>query len=235
MNINRKQNILTYIISVSFILMTFLGVVHICCFDENFYTKEHEKITLYGKHINEHIGISNEDLQELTSFTLDYLNDPNATLDKKMTIKGKIREVFTDDEKLHMVDVRKLNLAFVYICIFSFIIFSISMLIYIFDKFSIYLLYKNYLRTLLYTLLFFGILGFWILLDFDSFWTFFHKIFFTGNELWILDLRKDILIMIVPPEFFNDLVIRILLSFVLSILLFGLLLFIIKRKKIVND
>ena len=60
---------------------------------------------LYGKHINEHIGISNEDLKQLTSFTLDYLNDPDASLDIQMNVNGKIREIYTDDEKIHMCEV----------------------------------------------------------------------------------------------------------------------------------
>lgn len=232
----KNKSILTYIISITFILSSFLGVVHFCCFDEDFYTKQHNQILIYGNHISDHIGISDSQLQELTSFTLDYLNDPNATLDKQMNIKGEIREVYTDDEKAHMVDVRKLNLGSVYLGIFSFVVFSTAFIIYILKyKNELYFLYKSYLKTLAYTLGIFSILGIWIFMDFDSFWTFFHHIFFSGNDLWLLDLRKDILIMIVPPEFFNNLVIRIILLFVLCIFIFGLILFFIKRKRTVND
>ena len=233
---NNFDKTLTYIISICFILTAFLGTVHFCCFDEKFYTNEHNKIMLYGKHINEHIGISNEQLQDLTHFTLSYLNDPDASLDLVMNVNGKDREVFTDDEKAHMVDVRTLNLNSVYICILSFIIFSISVLYYLLKKKGIYLLYTNYKKTLIYALMIFSVLGIWILIDFDSFWTLFHMIFFTGNDLWILNLRKDILIMIVPPEFFNHLVIRIIVIFVLCIILFGVILFLLnRRKKIISD
>ena len=228
---NKIKKILTYVISISFILTAFLSTVHFCCFDERFYQNEHDKIMLYGKHINEHIGISNEDLKELTSFTLDYLNDSNATLDKQMNINGKIREVFTDDEKAHMVDVRNLNLNSVYLCIVSFIVFITCFLVYLYKKGSLNNLYRNYKYTLLNVLIIFGIIGFWVLVDFNSFWTLFHKIFFTSNDLWILDLRKDILIMIVPPEFFNHLVIRIIINFIANIFIFGLLLFVFSRKK----
>lgn len=44
--------------------------------------------------------------------------------------------------------------------------------------------------------------------DFSSFWTTFHKIFFR-NQLWILDPSTDILIMMVPSQFFFDLVTKI--------------------------
>ena len=234
----KKSNIdriLTYVISITFILTAFLGTVHFCCFDEDFYARQHNKIMLYGKHINEHIGISNDELSDLTHFTLSYLNNPNASLDLVMNVNGVDREVFTNDEKAHMVDVRNLNLASVYICIAAFMVFSVCMIYYLIKKKSIYYLFSNYKKTLLYSLLFFGILGLWIMIDFDSFWTLFHKIFFTGNDLWILNLRKDILIMIVPPEFFNNLVIRILILFILSIVLFGLVLFLANRKKKIYD
>lgn len=232
---SKIQKILTYIISISFILGTFLGTVHFCCFNEDFYTREHEKITLYGKSINEHIGISKDELKNLTSFTLDYLNDPNSSLDLEMNIKGEFREVFTDDEKTHMVDVRTLNLASIYICVISFLVFTLCCIYYVVHKGSTYLLFRNYIKTLIYTLLIFTILGSWVLIDFDSFWTLFHKIFFRGNDLWILDLRKDILIMIVPPQFFNDLVVRIIILFILSIVLFGFALYLLRKKKKNND
>ena len=229
------DKIITYVISISFILTAFLATVHFCCFDENFYTKEHNNIMLYGKHINEHIGISNEELKELTHFTLNYLNDSNASLDLQMNISGRQREVFTLDEKAHMVDVRSLNLASVYICVGSFIIFSLFIIYYLVSKKSIFYLFKNYKNSLLYSLGIFSILGMWILIDFDSFWTLFHRIFFSGNELWILNLKKDILIMIVPPEFFNHLVIRIVIIFICIIVLFGIMLYLLNRKKSTND
>ena len=234
-NLSRYKRSLSYIISITFILMSFLSAVHFCCFDENFYTSEHNKIKLYGKSISEHIGINDEELKTLTSFTLDYLNDPNASLDLVMNINGQDREVFTNDEKAHMVDVRKLNLNSIYLDIFSVVLFIICFVTYLLLKCDFKYLFKSYKNTLIYILIFFSILGLWIFLDFNSFWTLFHKIFFAGNDLWILDLRKDILIMIVPPQFFNDLVIRILILFVSIICVFGIILYLLSRKKIEDD
>lgn len=228
---DKNKNVLTYIVSISFVLFALLGVVHICCFDNSFYKREHDKLELGGKKIADYIGISRDELMDLTDFTLHYLNDPDASLDLKMKIKGTEREVFTDDEKAHMVDVRKLNLSANALCIISFTVFFICLMFYNRKKYEIYLLYRNYGRVLIYVLVFFGFIGTWILIDFNSFWNFFHQIFFAGNDLWILDLRKDILIMIVPPDFFNDLVLRIVMLFVASILGFWLLLYLANRKK----
>ena len=81
---------------------------------------------------------------------------------------------------------------------------------------------KGYVRG---NFLFLGILamvGLYAALDFNTFWTTFHKILFT-NDLWLLNPKTDILIMMVPEQFFFDLVMRIaLFSFgMIGILLLG--------------
>lgn len=226
---NKKATFVTYVISISFILASLLLSVHFYCYNRNFYTKEHNSIQLYGKGIAEYIGISDDDLYELTDFTLDYLNNPDSSLNKQMLINGELREVYTNDEKAHMEDVRKLNLNAVYIMHISLCLFIISIVYYFVNKGSITLLTKNYIKALLITLAIFSVIGGYILVDFNSFWTNFHHIFFAGNDLWLLDLRKDILIMIVPPEFFNHLVIRIVIMFVVLIVAFWAILKLVRK------
>lgn len=230
--LKNKDLILSYVISISFVFAAFLCCVHYCCFNESFYTSEHNKITLSGKHLDQYIGISNDELKDLTSFVLDYLNDPDASLDKQMNIKGEYREVFTADEKAHMVDVRTLNLNSVKLMYFSIAIFFISLFIYFLNKYSKTLLVRTYVKVLVVILFLLAIIGLYVLTDFNSFWNNFHHVFFRSNDLWILDLRKDILIMIVPPEFFNHLVKRILLLFVIAIIIFPITFKILQRTKI---
>lgn len=231
----KKFNLLfTYIFSISFIIFSLLFVVHICSFNNNFYQNEHNKLKLYGQSISEYIGISDEDLHKLTIFTLDYLNDKEESLDIKMNIKGENREVYTSYEKEHMVDVKNLNLNSIkvmYICLFISIV-SLLLLIFKFKNFSI--LFKSYKKTLSLFLIIFLFIGIWIIIDFDSFWTNFHHIFFAGNDLWILDLSKDVLIMIVPPEFFNHLVTRIVIEFIIVIVVVYFILKLLSRSKL-ND
>ena len=131
---NAYPRILNTIISISFILCAFLGSVHFWCFHEPFYDSEHAKIRLYDKSIAEHIGISEDDLKELTSFTLHYLNDPKADLDIQMQIKGQLREVYTEDEKAHMVDVRNLNLAANRILLAAAAVLILNLVTFIFVK-----------------------------------------------------------------------------------------------------
>ena len=201
------------IVAICFIIAALLFSVHFWAFNESFYRFEHSKLRLYGNTIADHIGISEEDLDKLTHFTLSYLNDPNASLDIQMNVKGQDREIFTDEEKLHMIDVRNLNLTANTLLIMTSIISLIAVVYAVFKK-ELSFLFKAYKKVLLAAGMVLLVLGVWILIDFDSFWTMFHHVFFPTNELWILDLRKDILIMIVPPEFFNHLVITIVVTFI---------------------
>ena len=152
-----------------------------------------------------------------------------------MNVNGKQREIFTDDEKAHMVDVRNLNLAANYLLFDSIVVFTAFMILYIFRKYPFSQLYLSYKKIISYLMIFIGCLGAWILIDFDGFWTYFHHVFFPGNDLWLLDLRSDILIMIVPPEFFNHLVVTIVITFVSLILLFGLFLYFMNKKESADD
>ena len=75
---------------------------------------------------------------------------------------------------------------------------------------------KNLLIYLLYQLLilipFFAAAGLlaWGLVDFDGLFVTFHRIAFT-NEGWLLDPSKDLLIRLMPVEFFIALAVRCLL------------------------
>lgn len=225
--------------SLSFLIFVLMAVVHFWSFNESFYRSEHSKIKLYGKSIAEHIGISDDDLDELTHFTLEYLNDsifsnPPKTLNKQMVIHGELREVFTDDEKIHMVDVRRLNIASIFVGVICMIIFNVSM--YLIIKKNLFKqFYLSNLKFYKVLSIIFAALGLWIAIDFNSFWNFFHHIFFAGNDLWILDLSKDILIMIVPPEFFFHLVTYILVSFIIVLVLYNLVLYFINKMVNEND
>ena len=221
---------LSVIASLALILFFLITSIHFWCFNQAFYDSEHAKLTLYGKSISEHIGITDEQLKDLTAFTLAYLNDEDASLDLKMEVKGAMREVYTDDEKAHMIDVRHLNLIANRLWVVSLLIVTGYLAFCLIRKLPLDDFYRSYMKVLKYGLIFLAVLGTWILIDFDSFWTAFHHVFFAGNELWILDLRKDILIMIVPPEFFNHLVITITVTFFILLLFPVLLYMFIKRK-----
>ena len=76
----------------------------------------------------------------------------------------------------------------------------------------------GYMDANVILLAFAAAIGVFVLVDFDTFWTNFHHIFFT-NDLWLLDPRTDVLINMVPGQFFFDLVFGIACSFLAVALL----------------
>ena len=78
-----------------------------------------------------------------------------------------------------------------------------------------------YRRTLIFAILFLllvvGLGAAIVASDFTHYWTIFHKIFFT-NDLWLLNPRTDLLINIVPEEFFVALVSRCAIRYVISLI-----------------
>ena len=92
------------------------------------------------------------------------------------------------------------------------IIILIGLLIGFRGKRSIRDLATSYLLVLSILIILGLILMGFILVDFTKVWDQFHYIFFT-NDLWILDPRTDILIQMVPEQFFFDMVVRILGTF----------------------
>jgi len=206
------KKVLRIIMYISLCATILLSVVDYCCFDKSFYYSEDEKLK-----IADYIGISDEDMKILTDVTLDYLRDADLTLDVQLTVKGVLREVYNEKEKSHMVDVRNLYqnaMKFKYIfMIITIAIFAYTML----DKTKIKEYYDSYKKSLLGIGLFLSLIGFFVFLNFDEFWWKFHEIFFPNNMNWLLDSRKDILVMFVPGEFFNDLVVRIISITVISV------------------
>ena len=63
-----------------------------------------------------------------------------------------------------------------------------------------------------------GLLVFLISRNFSSAFQKFHELLFT-NDLWLLDPDTDLLILIVPEEFFMDTAVRIVLVFLFLLLL----------------
>ena len=77
---------------------------------------------------------------------------------------------------------------------------------------SSYFLLQGFKRTLLILGLILIFIVSYAVIDFNSFWNDFHHIFFT-NDLWILDPGVDRLINMVPLNFFNGLVTRIIITY----------------------
>lgn len=209
---------LTIAFLLAFILL--LSCIEISAFDLNFYCAEYEKLKR-----PEEIGISQQELMEVTQALLDYIRGKRPDLNVKAVIKGQERYVFNEREIAHMVDVRELfmrgyQLRRILIIVLVFLLIILYILI---KKDMMRWLFKAHLLLLAFLLIIGGVLLWLINQDFTPYWNYFHYIFF-DNDLWLLDPQVDVLIQIVPEKFFYDIVVRIMTHFILGMLAVGALL-----------
>lgn len=204
-----------------------LQVLDAACFDLSFYTKEYQK---YNN--AEIIGISDEELMDTTEVLLDYITDKREDMVAYATIDGVEREVFNQREKDHMVDVKKLYLLAMtvkHICAFA----AIGIAVYFaftHKKQALKQLAKGYQRACGIFVAILAGLALAAYIDFTRFWTLFHQILFS-NDLWLLNPKTDIMILMVPEGFFYDLVFKIAFWFILIGILLLILTQYLKKNK----
>ena len=208
----------------SLIICAFLTCIDFWCFNISFYNSEYSKLNTA-----EDIGMSSEDLTKTTDVLLGYLKDKYSSLDVNTNINGIDREVFNDREKAHMIDVKDLYQNVLVVRNTCFILYLLTFIYVLFSN-NANLIFYEYKKALMVFGLIIAFILIFCLIDFDGFWTNFHHVFFPNNDLWLLDPSTDILIMMVPNQFFYDLCISIIVSIILFLsLLFVVLKFIDKR------
>ena len=183
------------------LLAMLLGGVFVCTTSTAFY--EHE----YKKYDNAAIiGISDESLMNVTRGLLGYLWGSRDSLDMQAEIGGQLREVFTQREKDHMVDVRNLvtlaRWAMVAFAILGVAAWVGAALLARKEKHGLRVCGIGYLAGAVLLLALVGIVVLLAMRDFTAVFIKFHQIFFT-NDLWLLD-ADDMLIQMVPEPFFMD-------------------------------
>lgn len=199
--------LLAVIAAVCVFIILAVSAVQWGAFDLDFYWDMY-----YQQRTPERVGMSQDDLSRVTEEMLDYLNDKPGVSFAGITavIDGAERPVFNDRETTHMEDVKRL---------YSMVLFARGVsiaalaacviLLLIFSRGKVFkLLCASYLMVGAALLVLAGVIFLLSRNNFSAFWERFHTIFFT-NDLWILDPRTDLLIRMVPEEFFSSLVARI--------------------------
>ena len=196
-------------------LYLFLKSVEINTFSKDFYTNSFKE--------NGVLEISGRTLQELGDITEDLFDYLKGKADDSLLKKN-----FNHREVLHMRDVRTL---FKYGFILKYISFALALL-----SISALFYWKNYNsigKSLFYgPFIWWGIilsLFFLSLTDFNKYFTYFHLIFF-NNDLWLLNPRTDLLIQMLPLEFFISIFKRIMLLFLLFMSILQIIGYIVMRK-----
>jgi len=196
----RKLAILSSI--VLFIIIFLSGFAQLI-FNEEFYLKEHEK--------------NNVPLQDSTDMTKNLISYLQGHEELKF---------FNDKEKLHLEDVKDLVFKG-FIVYFSLIAIFMITLIFLYDK--------NFTKTLSKVLTWssiiiigFSVLSFALSRYFNYFFIKFHHVFF-DNDLWLLNPTTDMLIILLPEQFFIDFVVAVFVKSLITALILLIFSYMLKK------
>lgn len=200
MKINR---FLSFCFGICFIVAMLLSSVSSVVFDHGFYQDLYTRINLAKRE-----NITQSDLENSIFMMTDYVEGKREDLNGTITWRGQQQPTFNAKEIRHMKDVRTLwqNARRVMIFCWLMVLFCAGILL---AKRRLAGL-NDLVQGLLDGLLFFAIVlvffGFWWLIDFTGFWTWFHTVVFPGNSDWLLDPATDFMIVICPEEMFSSMV-----------------------------
>lgn len=165
----------------------------------------------------EYIGMRHQDLMSVTDNLLSYMIKQRDDLNMQYGVKGEMREIFDEREKLHMVDVQNLYMGVVYIAA-GLTVAVAAAFVYLYKtdgwRLAKKTLRKKYIWSAIGLVAVAGAFGVVIATNFQTFWYNFHLVFFT-NDLWLLDPDVSIMINMFPLEFFYAICKEILVVFVL--------------------
>lgn len=198
--------VLATLASVCLFVTILFTCLQLVAFDENRYAAEQQKLGL-----PQAAGVSAGAMKTIMHELLLYCRGDRSNLDMQAVIGGQPREVFSQREKDHMVDVQKLFVRGFHmrtILIVAFL-FLVLVLVYFERKRTLRVLAKGWVIAAAAMGLLLAAVGICFAVDFEGAWTQFHHIFFT-NDLWLL-YNDDMLIQMLLP-LFDGIVMTILLS-----------------------
>lgn len=169
--------------------------------DEAYFRKGYERLDMRSL-----IGISDADCTKALMRMIDYMEGRVDSIQLTVDEDGKTVEMFNQQEIDHMVDVRALYQAWrtVMWCGLAALALLLALLLVKSCRAAVF-------RALGLAWIVLGVaavvLGVWVLVDFNSFWTGFHYLFF-DNDLWLMDPAVCRMIRICPLELFYGIVVR---------------------------
>lgn len=226
--LDKLTTLSSYVIAICLIIILLITSIDINCFNKSFYKSQYESL-----HTAETLGMTQNDLEKSTNALLDYLQDEREDIKVTITLKGTQTEAFNARESAHMTDVKNLYQFALVLRNVAFVLLAAS-LIYMFvrlKKGMWTIISINYMKTAILAAVFFAMLAGWTFVDFDAFWTTFHKIAFR-NDLWLLNPATDLMINLFPAEFFSSLVFRIVGFFAFSFVGFFVLSYLYLRHRL---
>ncbi len=211
------RKLLYTILIISISLSLLVTAIENSAYNKGYYMDQFEKnntVRVTGK--------SMEELDIIAQSLIDYLKGKG----EDELLEGH----FNEKEVLHMRDVQDLfDLA--RLIKYTAMVIAILILIYIGIKIDKKSLGKVLLLGLFANHTLVLLIGFLAASNFTKYWTIFHHIFFT-NDLWLLDPKTDLMIQMLPEQFFSGMALDIAVSFFIYLSIIQLVgLYYMKRGK----
>lgn len=207
-NITRVMSILLFVFIV-------IASVSTAVFEIDFYTNKQEELNVAS-----HMGLKQEDVTGATVIALMYTKGHTNDLSYNVEQGGETFDIYSSQDKEHMIDVQNLYRSAYSVMVFAFVMISILSIVLIVKRkeVNVFMLTTVYNKMSLYSIIFVAVLGIFAFANFNVFWTYFHKVFFT-NDLWLMNPATDALVNLFPEALFSSLVFKIITRFTI---IFGL-------------
>lgn len=182
--------------------------------DFSVYQREYEKYDVLDD-----LDMKMEDVMYVTEEMMAYLRGDRDTLSVITTVEGQEQDFFNEQDRFHMGEVRDLFIGGLNIRTGAVVTALICLAFLIASKACLKkILARSYQIALGITGAAAIFIGAAALIDFNAVFVQFHHIFF-DNDLWLFDPAEDYMIRMLPEGLFADMVLRIGLLFVGSLLI----------------
>ena len=182
--------------------------------DFSVYQREYEKYDVLDD-----LDMKMGDVMYVTEEMMAYLRGDRDTLSVITTVEGQEQDFFNEQDRFHMGEVRDLFIGGLNIRTGAVVTALICLVFLIASKACLKkILARSYQIALGITGAAVIFIGAAALIDFNAVFVQFHHIFF-DNDLWLFDPAEDYMIRMLPEGLFADMVLRIGLLFVGSLLI----------------
>ena len=182
--------------------------------DFSVYQREYEKYDVLDD-----LDMKMEDVMYVSEVMMAYLRGDRDTLSVITTVEGQEQDFFNEQDRFHMGEVRDLFIGGLNIRTGAVVTALICLAFLIASKACLKkILARSYQIALGITGAAVIFIGAAALIDFNAVFVQFHHIFF-DNDLWLFDPAEDYMIRMLPEGLFADMVLRIGLLFVGSLLI----------------
>lgn len=181
-----------------------LAVLFAVTFDRAFYTAEYQKLGVYDS-----CGADSDTLELATDIVLDYLRGTADGMSGTGVIDGETRDIFGEDERMHMADVKGLfELALVVILTCGIIAIVCMIAAGRGGNAVRKCAAQGALTGMGVFAVLLGAAVAWFAVDFSGAFTAFHHLLFR-NGLWLMDPDTQFMIRMFPAQFFADMGLKI--------------------------